>query len=133
MTEKWNVEDWRKHQQKINNAKQSKFKAIPGQASDGKKFDSQYETRYYNRLKLLKQAGEITDFEVKKSFVFEVNDILISTYEVDFIVYYPDGRVEHIDTKSTATVTPLYKIKKNLMLALYGITLIEVFDEELKK
>jgi hypothetical protein len=47
---------------------------------------------------------------------------------MDFRVTYADGHVEYVDCKSTATKTPLYLIKKQLMLALYGIELKEVFE-----
>lgn len=124
---------WKDLVKKTNDARQSKFKAIPSVHADGTKFQSQFECRYYNRLKLLVQAGEVESFERQVRYQLEVNGVLICDYILDFLIKFKDGRIEYVDTKSTATVTPIYRMKKNLMLAIHGITLTEYFDDELRK
>jgi hypothetical protein len=108
-------------------AKGSKFGAIPTTNAQGEKFRSQLESTYYDRMKLLKQAGEVLDFQREVRFELIVNDIFICAYICDYIVTWKDGRVEHIDCKSAATMTQVYKLKKQLMLACHGITLVEVY------
>lgn len=132
-TEKWTPDQWKKHVEQENKARQSKFKNIPAVHADGTKFQSQFECRYYNRLKLLQQAGEVQSFERQVRYELAVNGVLICDYLLDFKITFADGHVEYVDTKSTATVTPIYKMKKNLMLAIHGITLTEYFDDELRK
>lgn len=115
---------WKRREQ----ASQSKYKAIPTESSDGQQFRSHLEATYYNRLKLLQASGELTRFEREVRFELVVNGFLVCAYVCDFILYYPDGRVEHIDCKSQATKTPVYSIKKKLMKACHDIELKEVYQ-----
>lgn len=108
-------------------AKTSKYKAIPTETSDGQKFRSHLEATFYGRLKLLQMNGEILKFEREVRFEFQIGEIYIGAYVCDFIIYWKDGSIEHVDCKSDATVTPLYKIKKQLMLAIHKIDLHEVY------
>jgi len=96
---------------------------------DGITFDSQKEADYYCKLKLLKKAGEIEEFELQPEFELlpPEEDRVTGRgiyYRADFRVKYPDGREEIIDTKGYKT--PVYKLKKKLLLAKYpGINFIE--------
>jgi hypothetical protein len=108
-------------------AKNSKYGAIPTTNRQGEKFRSQLESTYYDRVKLMQLGGELLKFEREVRFELIVNEVFICAYICDYILYWKDGRVEHIDCKSAATVTQLYKLKKQLMLAIHGITLIEVY------
>ncbi len=132
MTEKWTAADYQAYSKKQEKARESRYGAIPTQTADGKKFDSHVEAMYYNRALVLQQAGEVVKIELKVRFEFWVNGVLITTYELDFRITYADGRIEHVDTKSKPTLTPLYKIKKALMLAVHGIELKEVYEEDLR-
>lgn len=132
MTERMTAAEFQAYHKKQEKARESRYGAIPTQTSDGKKFDSHVEAMYYNRCLVLEKAGEIAKIELKVRFEFWVNGVLITTYELDFRITYPDGRVEHVDTKSKPTLTPLYKIKKALMLAVHGIELKEVYEEDLR-
>jgi hypothetical protein len=89
---------------------------------DGIKFDSKKEARFYNSLKLLKQAGEIKDFELQPEFVLleKSNDHVTGRgikYMADFKIINNDGSVEIVDTKGYKT--QVYKLKKKLLLAKY--------------
>lgn len=89
---------------------------------DGIWFDSILEGHRYGQLKLLKQAGEIADFEMQVTYHLGVNGIHICDYRADFVVKYPDGHGEVEDTKGVET--PEFKLKKKLMLAIYGIKIV---------
>lgn len=113
---------------------------------DGMTFDSVKEYRRYCELKLLEKAGTITELETQKPF--ELIPAQYETFErygkkgqrlkdgkrcieksvvynADF--YYKENGVEVVeDTKSEATKTKDYIIKRKLMLKVYGIKIKEV-------
>lgn len=115
---------WAKRQNAQNN---SKYGAIPTTNRQGEKFRSMLESSYYDKYKLLQSQGDLIKFEREVRFELVVNDVFITAYICDYILYWKDGRVEHIDCKSAPTVTQLYKLKKALMKAIHGIDLIEVY------
>jgi hypothetical protein len=108
----------------------SKYGGIPTQVADGRKFDSHVEAMFYNRCLVLQKSGEIANIETHVRYEFHVNGIFVGAYELDFRITYADGRVEHIDTKSKATLTALYRIKKQLMKACHDIDLIEKYETD---
>ncbi len=89
---------------------------------DGIWFDSILEGHRYGQLKLLKLAGEITDFKMQVTYRLEVNGVHICDYRADFVVTYPDGRIEVEDTKGVETAK--FIIQKKLMLAVHGIKIV---------
>lgn len=90
---------------------------------DGITFPSQKEAREYSNLRLLQQAGEIKDielqpkFELQPSFLRGRKRYRAIYYIADFLVTYPDGTVEVIETKGCKTKD--YMIKKKLFLFKY--------------
>ena len=112
---------------KKDRARESKFGAVPTETADGQKFKSILEADYYNRLWVQKRAGEIETIEREVRYELIVNGIMIATYFLDFRVKYTDGHTEYVDCKSQPTVTPLYKMKRALMLALFNIEIKEVY------
>lgn len=102
----------------------SKYGARPV-TIDGHRFDSQAEGRRYIELRLLVRARAIADLTVHPSWPLTVNGRRCGRYVGDFS--YIDnqtglGVVE--DVKGVRT--PVYRLKKKLMLALYGIDIVEV-------
>lgn len=89
---------------------------------DGIWLDSILEGKRYGQLKLLKAAGEVTDFEMQVTYRIDVNGIHICDYRADFVVWYPGGRIDVEDTKGVET--PEFKLKKKLMLAVHGIKIV---------
>lgn len=128
LKDKMNPQEWKEYMAKKNAARQSMFKAIPTQTADGQKFKSILESAFYNRMWVLQKAGEVQLIEREVRYELIVNGVFLAAYLLDFRITYTDGRIEYVDCKSTATKTPLYMIKKGLMLALYGIELKEVFE-----
>lgn len=85
-------------------------------------FDSKKEAEYYGRCKLRVRAGHLVKFEVHKVYKLIVNEIIVGSYEADFVLYHPGGAVTVVDVKSSATETiALFQLKKKLMKAIYGI------------
>lgn len=108
--------------------KQSKWKNVRCEA-DGKKFDSKHEKDRYMQLKMLQNAGEISNLRVKPRYELIVNKVKICErgFYPDFS-YEQDGKTVIEDTKSKATVTDVYKMKRQLLKALYGLEIVEVFN-----
>ena len=52
-----------------------------------------------------------------------INNKKICIYYLDFLVEYADGHIEHHDVKGFAT--PVYKLKKRLVEAVYAIKIME--------
>lgn len=80
-----------------------------------------------NRALLLRQwerEGKISGLEFQPEFKIEVYGHTICRYFGDF-AYMKDGKKIIEDCKSEATKTPVYRIKRKLMLAVHGIEVLE--------
>jgi len=84
--------------------------------------DSGKEARRYQDLCLLEKAGEISNLEVHRLFPIEVNGKHICFYESDF-VYVENGLTIVEDVKGYRT--EIYKLKRKLVEAIYGIEILE--------
>lgn len=96
---------------------------------DGIDFDSKREARRYQELKALEKAGRITDLKLQVPYTLmsstkDANGKTIRSikYIADF-VYRENGQEVVEDCKGYRT--EVYKIKKKLMLMIYGITIRE--------
>lgn len=102
---------------------QAKFRNIPASV-DGFKFDSRAEARRYGELRMLERAKQISGLVLQPQFPILVCGQLMCTYIADFS-YTENGNKVVEDVKSKATKTPIYRLKKKLMLALHGIEIRE--------
>ena len=101
---------------------------------DGITFASKHEGQRFAELKLLERAGEISDLQLQRKFTLigtqkdKAGKVLERpvTYVADFVYKDQDGRTVVEDAKSSATRTPVYRLKKKLMLSIYGIRIQEV-------
>lgn len=92
---------------------------------DGISFDSTKEAKRWQELKLLERGGVISELERQIKFPFKINGELICTYICDFS-YVENGRHIIEDVKSSYTAKlPVYRIKKKLLKAIYGLEIIE--------
>ena len=89
---------------------------------DSIRFASQREARRYAELKRLQRAGKISDLELQPAFPVRVNGRHICTYRADF-AYVEEGRRIVEDVKGVRT--PVYRLKKKLVEAIYGIEIQE--------
>lgn len=95
---------------------------------DGIVFDSIIEGNRYCELKLLQRAGQISDLKWQVPFVlFEKSKYGRKlVYKADF-TYMQNGQLVVEDTKSKATKTQVYLLKKRILAEKYGIEIKEVF------
>lgn len=95
-------------------------------SNDGK-FDSQLEYYRWLELKTLERLGQIKELKRQEKFVLIDKSKYGRqiTYVADFT--YMQGNVLVVeDTKSKATKTRVYTLKKRLMAERYGIVIKEV-------
>ena len=101
---------------------------------DGEKYDSQKEARRHAELKLLERAGEISNLRRQVPYELipnQYNGKKLIERKVEYIadfVYHDNKTGEDVveDTKSKATKTPVYIVKRKLLLFRYGIKIKEV-------
>lgn len=95
---------------------------------DGITFDSKLEASRWCELKLLERAGVIKHLERQKEYVLidksKYGRKIV--YIADFVYEDKDGKFVVEDTKSTATMTDVYKLKKRMIAERYGIQIKEV-------
>lgn len=95
---------------------------------DGIHFDSEWERERYIELRLAERAGEISGLKVKPRYELIVNGVKICErgFYPDFEYISKDGIKVVEDTKSKATMTKVYQMKKNLLKALYNLDVKEI-------
>lgn len=93
----------------------------------GKSFQSKLEGARYQDLFLLEKAGEISDLQCQVPFRLDVNSHHICTYYADFVYLDRNGKQIVEDTKSPATVTPEFRLKEKLMVALFQIKIVRIY------
>lgn len=110
---------------------EKKFKNKTITTADGK-FDSNLEYCRWCELLTLQKIGQIKGLERQKKFVLIDKSIHGKeiTYIADF-VYFDGGKYVVEDTKSSATKTPLYRLKKRLLAERYGIKIKEITREQI--
>lgn len=94
---------------------------------DGHEFASKAEARRYKDLKIMLDAGAITDLELHPVYQLVVNGVKIGRYTGDFKYRDADGQTVVEDVKSSATAKARdYPLRKKLMKALHGVVIVEV-------
>jgi hypothetical protein len=100
----------------------------------GLKFDSKAEAKRYAQLKAMEAAGQISELQLQVRIPLLPAQDTNGRKEkpVDYIcdfVYVRDGKMIHEDTKSSATKTPAFILKRKLCLYFHGIVIREVMME----
>ena len=99
---------------------------------DGKTFDSKHEARRYVELKYLERIGQIKDLQLQRRYTLigtqkdESGKVLERpvVYIADFVYKDQNGKTVVEDAKGAKT--DVYKIKRKLMLSIYGLRIQEV-------
>lgn len=93
-------------------------------AVDGIRFDSAREARRYATLRFRERLGLISDLELQPRYPLVVCGVKVGEYRADFRYRVPTGGVIVEDAKGVRT--PAYRLKRKLMLACYGVRILEV-------
>ena len=88
------------------------------QTYDGYLYDSKFEAGYAQELDLRVKAKDIKSWEKQKKLELVVNNYVVCTYKIDFIITHNDDSLEYVETKGYAT--PIWRLKWKLFEALYG-------------
>lgn len=118
------IKDYKKiisKKEKVSKFRNKKIK------NEGKIFDSKLEYERYLELKRLEKIKIIKDLVHHKVYELKINNILICKYEADFVYIDNNGIQVVEDTKGV--LTKEYKIKKKLMLAINGISILETYKK----
>lgn len=89
---------------------------------DGFTFASKREAARYKELLVLQRARQISQLELQPEYPLVINGMKIGKYIADFM-YVENGSVVVEDAKGFKT--PVYRLKKKLVLALYGVEIRE--------
>jgi hypothetical protein len=104
--------------------KPTKYRAV-ATTVDGIRFASKKEAARYGELKLLERAGHIDRLELQPAYQLVVDGIKVGVYKADF--RYRDKRSGYFVVEDVKGVrTPVYKLKKKLVEALYAVRIREV-------
>jgi hypothetical protein len=119
----------RKTVDEYNKPKRSKYRNVKT-VVDGIKFDSKKEAERWLVLKSQQERAFISDLERQKRFALPIYSVgvlktvaIVGHYVCDF-AYKVDGNLVVEDCKGFKT--PVYRLKKKLMKAIYGIDIREV-------
>ncbi len=109
--------------------KESKFKNKKT-IIDGITFDSKKESQRYSTLKALQDSGKIKDLQMQVKYRIVIDSYKICTYIADFsykdlTTFLQPTIVEDVKSEYTKKM-PIYRLKKKLMLAVFGIEIKEV-------
>ena len=110
-----------------------KYHAMPTHV-DGQRFASRREARRYGELRLQERAGEISNLELQPEYVLHAPVLnaageviglrIIGSYFGDFRYRDRAGAIVVEDAKGVRT--PLYRWKRKMVDAEYGIRILEV-------
>ena len=94
---------------------------------DGITFDSKKEAARYGQLKLMLAAGVIEDLRLQVPYKIAFNGQKICTYKPDFVYFeIKNGERREVVEDVKGMKTPVYNLKKKMMLACFGIVIKEV-------
>lgn len=92
---------------------------------DNIKFDSKAEGERYLELKLLLADGSINDLDIHPAFPLVVNEQRVCNYIADFR-YHDNVLNRWVIEDVKGFKTPVYRLKKKLFAACYGMGITEV-------
>lgn len=94
---------------------------------DGITFDSLAEANRWKTLRLAEIAGRISRLARQARYKIIVNGVHVADYYADFEYLNETGQLVTEDQKSAHTrKDPVYRLKKKLVEAIYGIQVREV-------
>ncbi len=92
---------------------------------DGRTFDSKREATRWSQLCLLQLAGKVRNLEPQVEYPVVVNGVSVCSYFADFR-YFDCEKRKWVVEDAKGVRTAVYKLKKRLVEALYGIKIVEV-------
>lgn len=104
--------------------KRTKYGAIKTMV-DGVTFDSKAEAARYGALKAMQRGSLISGLELQPRYDFALHGVKMGCYKADF--RYRDNRTGEIILEDVKGIlTPVYRLKKKMLKAFYGIDITEI-------
>jgi len=101
--------------------------------TDDGRFDSQGELERWQQLKLLAAAGEITELRRQVPYVIapaaRINGRMRPARKWIADAVYVDRAGKTIVEDYKGRITPVYTLKRHLMMTVHGIEILEVADK----
>lgn len=107
---------------RVGKSAQSKYHAVRTRV-DGFVFDSKREAERYQVLLVRGRVGHLTNLELQPSYPLIVAGVTVGTYRADFA--YDTGGC-HVVEDVKGMRTPVYRLKKKIVEALYGFKIQEI-------
>lgn len=95
-----------------------KWTTAKKQEYNGYRYDSGFEANYAAELDLRIKAKDIKSYDRQVNLDLIVNNYIVCTYRIDFIIYHDDGITEYVETKGYQT--DVWKLKWKLFESLYS-------------
>ena len=96
----------------------NKWSHIKKQTFEGYQYQSGFEAGYAAELSMRLKAKEIIKWERQVKIPLIVNGFEVGNYYIDFVVYYPDGTIEYVETKGQAS--DVWRLKWKILEAMYS-------------
>ena len=98
----------------------------------GLKFDSRWEAERWGQLKSMERAGVVDQLDRQIKYELNVNGQKICNYIADFTYLLVDenGESKFIVEDAKGVLTPEFKLKKKLMLAVHNIDILLTFKKK---
>jgi hypothetical protein len=97
-------------------------------------FASKFEAKRFGELDLQRKIGHITELQTQVTYPIKVNGMDICKYIADFQYKDLAGNLIVEDTKgSKEAVTELFKLKRKLIGAVYGIDIKPIYQSARKR
>lgn len=95
-------------------------------------FDSRAEAKFYAHALRLVRAGEVATVKRQHRFPITINGVRVATLVIDFVLEDKFGNRMYVDVKGrgrndNAPEWRLYRLKRDIVQALYGVEIEEVF------
>ncbi len=108
-----------------NGTKKGKYRNVKTRVGDIV-FDSKREAARYFELLILTREGEIKDLVLQPTLECWVKDLKVCNYKADFSYMENQfGKWVSVTEDCKGMKTPVYKLKKKLVRAIYGIEIRE--------
>src|SRR3990167_2203136 len=88
------------------------------QEYNGQRYDSIKEANYAEELDWRMKAGEVSRWQRQVKIDLKINNIHITNYYIDFIVYLTNGTKQYVEVKGFET--EVWRLKWKIFEAIYN-------------
>lgn len=109
------VKSWGALKKASRKGMRSRFGVKKTATFDGKKYDSNFESKYAQELEFRRIAGDIKSWQRQVRMDLRAHGVHICFYKIDFIITHNDDSIEYVEVKGFET--DLWRFKWRLFEA----------------